>query len=89
MQTNDPLVAYRLGAIRVGIQATVLALLELAVFRLLPGHGSASWGPYLGILALGLLSTGRWARGTAGRAAALFEEVDRGERSAQGTPARR
>jgi hypothetical protein len=32
-----------------------------------------------GILALGLLSTGRWATATARRAAALFEEVDRGE----------
>ena len=32
----------------------------------------------LGIGALGLVSTGRWARGTAARAAALFEEVDRG-----------
>ena len=31
----------------------------------------------LGILVLGLLSTGRWALGTAGRAAALFEEVHR------------
>jgi EmrB/QacA subfamily drug resistance transporter len=33
-----------------------------------------------GIVALGLLSTGRWALGTASRAAALFDEVDRGER---------
>jgi EmrB/QacA subfamily drug resistance transporter len=32
----------------------------------------------LGILVLGLVSTGRRARGTAARAAALFEEVDRG-----------
>jgi EmrB/QacA subfamily drug resistance transporter len=32
----------------------------------------------IGILALGLLSTGRWALATAGRAAALFETVDRG-----------
>jgi hypothetical protein len=32
----------------------------------------------VGIEVLGLLSTGRWALGTAGRAAALFEEVDRG-----------
>jgi hypothetical protein len=32
----------------------------------------------VGILVLGLLSTGRWALGTAGRAAALFEVVDRG-----------
>ncbi len=31
-----------------------------------------------GIGVLGLLSTGRWALGTAGRAAALFEELDRG-----------
>jgi EmrB/QacA subfamily drug resistance transporter len=30
----------------------------------------------LGILALGLLSTGRWALDTAGRAAALFDEMD-------------
>jgi MFS family permease len=42
----------------------------------------------IGILVLGLLSTGRWALDTAGRAAALFEQVDRGGRSAQDTPAR-
>jgi len=42
----------------------------------------------LGILVLGLLSTGRWAQRTAGRAAALFEQVDRGELSAQRAPAR-
>ncbi|MGH3381644.1 MAG: hypothetical protein ACRDP6_43645, partial [Actinoallomurus sp.] len=34
-----------------------------------------------GILALGLLSTGRWASGTAARAAALFEGVDTGVRT--------
>jgi hypothetical protein len=32
----------------------------------------------VGIMVLGLLSTGRWASDTAGRAAALFAEVDRG-----------
>ena len=32
----------------------------------------------LGIVLLGLLSTGRWARGTAARAVALFEGVDTG-----------
>jgi len=42
-----------------------------------------------GVLALGLLSTGRWAQGTAGRAAALFEQVDRGTRAAQDAPAGR
>jgi hypothetical protein len=31
-----------------------------------------------GLVALGLLSTGRWARGTAARAAASFELVDAG-----------
>ncbi|GAA3192039.1 MFS transporter [Actinocorallia longicatena] len=31
-----------------------------------------------GILLLGLISTGAWAKGTAARAAELFEEVDRG-----------
>jgi predicted MFS family arabinose efflux permease len=36
----------------------------------------------LGIAALGLLSTGRWARGTAARAAALFEGVDTGAAAA-------
>jgi EmrB/QacA subfamily drug resistance transporter len=34
--------------------------------------------------ALGLLSTGRWARRTAGQAAVLFEEVDRGDRAGRG-----
>jgi EmrB/QacA subfamily drug resistance transporter len=37
----------------------------------------------LGILVLGLVSTGRWALGTAGRAAALFEGVDRGGQYAE------
>jgi hypothetical protein len=32
----------------------------------------------VGILVLGLLSSGRWALDTARRAAALFEGVDRG-----------
>jgi Na+/melibiose symporter-like transporter len=44
------------------------------------GHG-VWWtvlGLGLGILALGLLTTGRWALDTAGRAAALFEGVDAG-----------
>jgi hypothetical protein len=36
------------------------------------------FGLGLGIGVVGLLSTGRWASGTAGRAAALFERVDRG-----------
>jgi EmrB/QacA subfamily drug resistance transporter len=43
-------------------------------------HG-AWWmvlGLGLGIVALGLLGTGRWALGTAGRAAALFEGMERG-----------
>jgi hypothetical protein len=41
-----------------------------------------------GILTLGLVSTGRWAQGTAARAAALFERVEGGERSAQDAPVR-
>jgi EmrB/QacA subfamily drug resistance transporter len=36
------------------------------------------FGLGVGILALGLLSTGAWAKVTAARAAALFDEVDRG-----------
>jgi EmrB/QacA subfamily drug resistance transporter len=44
---------------------------EHAVWWMVAGLGA-------GVLALGLLSTGRWALGTSGRAAALFEEVDRG-----------
>jgi EmrB/QacA subfamily drug resistance transporter len=36
------------------------------------------FGLGLGLLALGLLSTGRWAAGTAARAAALFDTVDAG-----------
>ncbi|GIG62692.1 hypothetical protein Lfu02_70640 [Longispora fulva] len=36
------------------------------------------FGLGLAILVLGLISTGAWAKGTAARAAAVFEEVDRG-----------
>jgi MFS family permease len=42
----------------------------------------------LGVLVLGLVSTGGWAQRTAGRAAALFEEVDRGVRLPAATQAR-
>jgi predicted MFS family arabinose efflux permease len=49
---------------------------EHAVWWLVLGLGA-------GILVLGLLSTGRWALGTAARAAALFEEVDHGPRTAR------
>lgn len=37
----------------------------------------------VGILALGLVSTGHWARRTADSAAALFDEVDRGAPAGQ------
>ena len=47
---------------------------EHAVWWLVLGLGAA-------ILVLGLLSTGRWALGTAARAAVLFEEVDHGPRT--------
>jgi hypothetical protein len=40
--------------------------------------GGASLGLGIGVLVLGLLSTGCRALATAGRAAALFDEVDRG-----------
>jgi signal transduction histidine kinase len=61
VQTSDPLVTYRLGAVRVGIQATVLALLELAVFRLLPGHGSPRLGHTLAFVFLGAVGgAGVW-----------------------------
>jgi EmrB/QacA subfamily drug resistance transporter len=42
----------------------------------------------VGILVLGLLSAGRWAAGTAERAAALFEAVDRGPTVAERPTAR-
>jgi hypothetical protein len=38
----------------------------------------------VGVLVLGLVSTGRWASITAGRAAALFEGVDRGSAAGGG-----
>jgi predicted MFS family arabinose efflux permease len=47
---------------------------EHAVWWLVLGLGA-------GLAALGLLSTGRWALATAGRAAALFEEMDQGRPS--------
>jgi EmrB/QacA subfamily drug resistance transporter len=45
----------------------------------------------VGIVVLGLLSTGRWASHTARRAAALFDEVDRGADTArhEGVPGQR
>jgi EmrB/QacA subfamily drug resistance transporter len=43
----------------------------------------------VGVLVLGLLSTGRWALGTAGRAAELFEEVERGANTARHEGVRR
>jgi len=43
----------------------------------------------LGILVLGLVSTGRWALGTAARAAALFEEMDRGAAPRAAAPSTR
>jgi EmrB/QacA subfamily drug resistance transporter len=50
---------------------TAFASAAHAVWWMVAGLGA-------GILVLGLVSTGRWALGTAGRAAALFERVDRG-----------
>ncbi|MER5618074.1 MFS transporter [Streptomyces sp. NPDC002215] len=43
----------------------------------------------IAMVALCLLSTGRWAKSTAERAAALFEEVDRGAAAPEAAPARR
>ena len=51
--------------------ATAYTRAEHAVWWLVLGLG-------VGILALGILSTRRWALDTAGRAAALFDEMDRG-----------
>lgn len=56
-----------LGSVRGG---TAFTDSEHGVWWLVFGLG-------LGILALGLISTGTWAKDTAARASALFEEVDR------------
>src|ERR1041385_4689732 len=50
MQSQEPLVAYRLGAVRSGLRATALVLLLLVLFWVLPGHGHLSMGPYVFIL---------------------------------------
>jgi K+-sensing histidine kinase KdpD len=47
---TDPLVSYRVGAVRTGLQATVLALLLLVLFRLVPGHGTIQDVAYMGVL---------------------------------------
>ena len=52
MPNSQLLVSYRLGAVRVGLQATSLAIVLLIVFRLLPGHGAAPAFPYAVILVL-------------------------------------
>ena len=64
---TDPLVSYRIGAVRAGLQATILALLVLVLFRLLPGHGEISNVAYIFVLAsaaIGALGVSRlpWAR---------------------------
>ena len=51
--------------------ASAFTTAEHGVWWLIVGLG-------IGIMALALLSTGRWALATAARAAALFDEVDRG-----------
>ena len=56
---------------RGGTAFTTFTTAEHGVWWMVLGLG-------VGILVLGLISTGRWALDTAERAAALFEEVDRG-----------
>jgi K+-sensing histidine kinase KdpD len=51
---RDPLVSYRLGAVRVGVYITFLALAILIGFRVIPGHGTAPIVPYAVILAVAL-----------------------------------
>jgi hypothetical protein len=49
---RDPLVSYRLGAVRVGVLVTMLALVSLVAFRLIPGHGRVPTFPYVVILSV-------------------------------------
>jgi signal transduction histidine kinase len=51
---RDPLVSYRLAAVRVGVYITLLVLAILIGFRLIPGHGTAPLIPYAVILAVAL-----------------------------------
>src|SRR2546429_8138599 len=50
MVEQDPLTSFRLGAVRAGVQATVLTLALLLVFRALPGHGEVSTFAYVLVL---------------------------------------
>src|SRR5436190_18837545 len=50
MQSQEPLVAYRLGAVRSGLRATALALFLLVLFWVVPGHGHVATGGYVFIL---------------------------------------
>jgi signal transduction histidine kinase len=52
---RDPLTSYRLGAVRVGVNVTLLALVILIGFRLIPGHGTAPLLPYAAVLATALI----------------------------------
>lgn len=67
--------------------------LGVAISGTIVGPGSLSDGVWwmvtafgLGVLALGLLSTGRWARASAERAAALFEQVEKGPSTSHVVP---
>jgi signal transduction histidine kinase len=47
---EDPLISFRLGAVRAGVQATILTLVLLVTFQALPGHGEIDTIPYVLIL---------------------------------------
>jgi MFS family permease len=82
-------------ALGVAISGTIVGSALAHGGQALTGAARGVWwlvlGLGAGVLAVGLLSTGRWARGTAARAAALFEQVDRGAGAlpvARGRPGR-
>jgi signal transduction histidine kinase len=56
MPDDDALIAYRLGAVRSGIQATGLALALLVLYRILPGRRITSGGAYAAVIAVAALA---------------------------------
>jgi signal transduction histidine kinase len=50
VSAEEPLLAYRLSAVRSGLRATALALFLLVLILAVPGHGAISLRPYIVVL---------------------------------------
>jgi two-component system sensor histidine kinase KdpD len=74
---DAPLGEYRLRAVRIGVQASLLALAAVVLYLALPGHGTVRMGPMVLVIALAVatviaIAVVPWARVRAPRAIATW-----------------